>query len=75
MFTLPGVDTQTVDGTPELSADSIEGTFIPRGDTDTGHVVLIGREEHDGLHFDTFHRVVFQQTAEDAKFTPETPAQ
>lgn len=74
MFSLPGVDTKTVDGTPDPSADSIEGSFIPRGDQDTGNVVLIGREDNDGFDFDKFHGYVFPKTAEDATITPATPA-
>jgi hypothetical protein len=66
MFSLPGVDTKTVDGTPDPSADSIEGSFIPRGDQDTGNVVLIGREDNDGFKFDTFHGYVFPKEAKDA---------
>lgn len=65
-FSLPGVDTKTVDGTPDPSSDSIEGSFIPRGDQDTGNVVLIGREDNEGFNFDTFHGYVFPKTAEDA---------
>ncbi|RUS40192.1 major tail protein, partial [Lacticaseibacillus paracasei] len=71
MFSLPGVDTKTVDGTPDPSADSIEGSFIPRGDQDTGNVVLIGREDNDGFDFDTFHGYVFPKTAEDATIAPK----
>lgn len=72
MFSLPNVDTKTVDGTPDPSADSIEGSFIPRGDQDTGNVVLIGREDNDGFDFDKFHGYVFPKTAEDATIVSTT---
>lgn len=67
MFSLPSVDTKTVDGTPDPSLDSIEGSFIPRGDQDTGNVVLIGREDNEGFDFETFHGYVFPKTEDDAK--------
>lgn len=66
MFSLPGVDTKTVDGTPDPNADSIEGNFIPRGDADTGQVVLIGREDDESFEFASFHKAVFPTSAEDA---------
>lgn len=65
MFSLPSVDTKTVDGAPDPTADSIEGSFIPRGDSDTGNIVLIGREDNDGFDFDTFHKWVFPTSEED----------
>lgn len=69
MFTMPGVDTKTVDGAPDPTADSIEGSFIPRGDSDTGNVVLIGREDNEDFDFDTFHGWVFPTTEEEATIT------
>lgn len=73
MFSLPGVDTKTVDGTPDPNADSIEGSFIPRGDQDTGNVVLIGREDNEGFDFNTFHGYVFPKTEDDAKIVQTVP--
>lgn len=71
MFTMPSTDSKTVDGTPDPEADSIEGSFIPRGDADTGNVILIGREDNDGFDFDTFHKWVFPSTEEEATI-PDT---
>ena len=70
-FTIPGVDTKTVDGTPDPNADSIEGSFVPRGDDDDGNVVLIGREDNEDFDFEQFHKWVFP-TAEDDATIPDT---
>ena len=70
-FTIPGVDTQTVDGTPDPNADSIEGSFVPRGDDDDGNVVLIGREDNKDFDFEQFHKWVFPKTEDDVTI-PET---
>lgn len=70
-FTIPGVDTKTVDGTPDPNADSIEGSFVPRGDDDDGNVVLIGREDNKDFDFEKFHKWVFPKTEDDATI-PET---
>lgn len=74
MFTLPGVDTKTVDGTPDPTADSIEGSFIPRGDQDDGNVVLIGREDNEGFDFEQFHKWVFPSSEEEATIPDEVAA-
>lgn len=70
-FTIPGVDTKTVDGTPDPNADSIEGSFVPRGDDDDGNVVLIGREDNKDFDFEQFHKWVFPATEEEATI-PDT---
>lgn len=63
MFALPGINTKTQDGAPDPDADEIEGNFVPRGDTDTGQILLIGREDNEGFDFATFHKMVFGDTA------------
>lgn len=69
MFSMPSVDTKTVDGTPDPTADSIEGSFIPRGDQDSGNVILIGREDNEGFDFEQFHKWVFPSTTDEATIT------
>lgn len=64
-YTMPGVDTKTVDGTPDPTADKIEGTGAPRGDSDTGLMVLVGRESDSGFSLAKFKQAVFPKTAED----------
>lgn len=63
MFSLPGISTKTQDGAPDPDADEIEGSFVPRGDADTGTILLIGREDNEGFDFDTFHKMVFGEDA------------
>lgn len=63
MFALPGISSKTQDGAPDPEADEIEGNFVPRGDADTGTIMLIGREDVDGFKFEDFHKQVFGDTA------------
>lgn len=63
MFALPGINTKTQDGAPDPDADEIEGNFVPRGDADTGQILLIGREDNEDFDFATFHKMVFGDTA------------
>ncbi|MFT9269498.1 MAG: major tail protein [Liquorilactobacillus nagelii] len=63
MFSLPSVDTKTVDGTPDPNADSIEGEFMPRGDQE--NVVLIGREDNSDFDLTQFRKWVFPSEAGD----------
>lgn len=66
MFSLPGISSKTQDGTPDPEADEIEGSFVPRGDADSGTILLIGREDNPGFKFDVFHAMVFPKTADEA---------
>ena len=63
MFSLPGITTKTQDGAPDPEADEIEGNFVPRGDSDTGTILLIGREDNKDFDFAKFHKMVFGETA------------
>lgn len=63
MFSLPGITSKTQDGSPDPEADEIEGNFVPRGDADTGTILLIGREDNDDFDFTKFHQMVFGDTA------------
>lgn len=66
MFSLPGISSKTQDGTPDPEADEIEGSFVPRGDADTGNILLIGREDNPEFKFNVFHAMVFPKTADEA---------
>ncbi|WIU42458.1 tail tube protein [Lacfervirus LFP01] len=66
MFSLPGISSKTQDGTPDPEADEIEGSFVPRGDADTGNILLIGREDSTDFDFNTFHAMVFPKTVDEA---------
>lgn len=63
MFSLPGITTKTQDGAPDPNADEIEGNFVPRGDADTGTILLIGREDNEDFDFKKFHAMVFGEDA------------
>lgn len=63
MFALPGISSKTQDGAPDPEADEIDGNFVPRGDADTGTIMLIGREDIEGFTFENFHKQVFGETA------------
>lgn len=70
MFSLPSIDTKTVDGTPDPNADSIEGEFMPRGDQE--NVVLIGREDNTDFDLAQFRKWVFPATADDLEISAST---
>lgn len=72
MFSLPGISSKTQDGTPDPEADEIEGSFVPRGDADSGTILLIGREDNPEFKFDVFHAMVFPKATDEAagKVTP-----
>lgn len=74
MFSLPGISSKTQDGTPDPEADEIEGSFVPRGDADSGTILLIGREDNPEFKFDVFHAMVFPKSANEAagKVTSES---
>ena len=69
MFSLPGISIKTQDGAPDPEADEIEGNLVPRGDADTGTILLIGREDNEGFDFAKFHAMVF---GEEAPVVPPT---
>ncbi|MCI1634570.1 MAG: phage tail protein [Liquorilactobacillus nagelii] len=70
MFSLPSVDTKTVDGTPDPNADSIEGEFMPRGDQE--NIILIGREDNSDFDLTQFRKWVFPATADDLAISATT---
>lgn len=64
-FSLPGVDTKTVDGAPDPAADESTGTFAPRGEADDGVMVVIGREDSEEFDLNMFKAAVFPKTKDD----------
>lgn len=72
-FSIPGVDTKTVDGTPDPNADETTGTFAPRGDAEDGMMVAIGREDNPDFDLEKFKSFVFPKTADDYTVL-DTPA-
>lgn len=66
MFSLPGISSKTQDGTPDPEPDEIEGSFVPRGDADSGTILLIGREDNTEFDFAKFHAMVFPKTTDEA---------
>lgn len=71
-FSIPSMDQKTVDGTPDPDADDVKGSFVARGDADTGNVMLIGREDNTGFDFATFHKYVFPAKTGDDTIAPVT---
>lgn len=57
-FNVPGLEASTVEGAPDPKADSIEGSFVARGDED-GDIFYIGREDADGFDLAAFKKMVF----------------
>ncbi|ASB97348.1 TPA: phage tail protein, partial [Streptococcus equi subsp. equi] len=56
-FNLPGMETQTKEGSPNPKADTVTGNFVSRG-TD-GDVLVIGREESHEFNYEAFAGFVF----------------
>lgn len=60
-FNLPGFEASTIDGAPDPKADSIEGSFVGRGENNA--VLLIGREDATDFDFNKFKKLVFPSDA------------
>lgn len=58
-FSLPGMDLETKDGSPDPKTDSVTGSFVARGDEEEGLVLIIGREDADGFNLESFRNMVF----------------
>ena len=52
-------EASTVEGAPDPKADSIEGSFVARGDED-GDIFYIGREDASGFSLEAFKKWYFQ---------------
>ena len=60
-FNLPGLEASTIDGAPDPKADSIEGSFVGRGEDNA--VLLIGREDAADFNLAEFKKLVFPSDA------------
>lgn len=60
-FNLPGLEASTIDGAPDPKADSIEGSFVARGEGEA--VLLIGREDAENFTIEAFKKLVFPSDA------------
>lgn len=58
-FSLPGLEAETKDGTPDPKADSVTGNFVARGDDENGNVLVIGREDNAEFVLADFKKMVF----------------
>lgn len=58
-FSLPGMDLETKDGSPDPKTDTITGSFVARGNEEEGLVLVIGREDATGFNLETFRNMVF----------------
>lgn len=72
-YTIPGIDTKTVDGAPDPNTDEIVGTGAPRGDADKGNLVLVGRESDPEFELAQFKKWVFPKTEEEAVISADVP--
>lgn len=62
-FSLPGMETETKDGSPSPKEDSVTGNFVARGDDENGDVMIIAREDNPAFNLEKFREAVFPKTA------------
>ena len=58
-FSLPGVEAETKDGSPDSKADTVTGNFVASGDSEDGNVLVIGREGNAEFQLEKFREMVF----------------
>ena len=58
-FSLPGMDLETKDGSPEPKNDTVSGSFVARGDEEEGLVIVVGREDNPQFQEAEFRKLVF----------------
>ena len=58
-FSLPGMEAETKDGSPDPKADTVTGNFVARGDNEDGDVLVIGCEDNAGFQLEKFREMVF----------------
>lgn len=58
-FTVPGMEMQTKDGTPDPKSDTTTGNFVARGDDEDGDILYIGREDNSEFVLSAFRKMVF----------------
>lgn len=58
-FSLPGMEAETKDGSPDPKPDTVTGNFVARGDNESGDVLVIGREDNPEFQLEKFKEMVF----------------
>jgi phi13 family phage major tail protein len=58
-FSLPGMEAETKDGSPDPKPDTVTGNFVARGDNESGDVLVIGREDNTEFQLEKFKEMVF----------------
>ena len=61
-FSLPGMDLETKDGSPDPKNDTVSGSFVARGDEDEGLVIVVGREDNPQFQETEFRKLVFPKS-------------
>ena len=61
-FSLPGMDLETKDGSPEPKNDTVSGSFVARGDDDDALVIVVGREDNPQFQETEFRKLVFPKS-------------
>ena len=61
-FSLPGMETETKDGSPSPKEDSVTGNFVARGDDENGDVMIIAREDNPAFNLQKFRDAVFPKS-------------
>jgi phi13 family phage major tail protein len=61
-FSLPGMDLETKDGSPDPKNDTVSGSFVARGDGDEGLVIVVGREDNPQFQEAEFRKLVFPKS-------------
>ena len=61
-FSLPGMDLETKDGSPDPKNDTVSGSFVARGDEDEGLVIVVGREDNPQFQESEFRKLVFPKS-------------
>ena len=61
-FSLPGMETETKDGSPAPKEDSVTGNFVARGDDENGDVMIIAREDNPAFNLEKFRAAVFPKS-------------
>lgn len=58
-FSLPGMDYETKDGSPDPKNDTVSGSFVARGNEEEGLVLIVGREDNPEFQETKFREMVF----------------
>ena len=61
-FSLPGMDLETKDGSPDPKNDTVSGSFVARGDEEEGLVLIVGREDNPQFQESKFREMIFPKS-------------